>query len=185
MREATNMSGRTPDARPAFRGDAQGAAAVEFALVAAPFLALIFCIIQVSLDFLFFSQFDYATHKAAQSIRSGEVQRQGMTADQFRTNLLCSQLSLVNCDSVQVNVRRVRTKADWLAADPDLATQGQTLWCPSGSSELVLVQTFMPVPFLSALWSGDPASTGPRLYKSVVALRNDPFGLSAPAGPGC
>ena len=166
-----------------FRKNADGAAALEFALVSMPFLALVFCIIQVSLDFLVFSQIDYAAFKASQSIRSGEVQRQAMTAEQFKTNLLCPQLRMVDCASVQVNVRRIRTNAQWLQLDAQ--PTGPFFWCPSGSSEQVLVQIFAPVPFLSAMLSGDPNATGARTYKSVVALRNDPFGLPAPAGAGC
>ena len=106
-----------------------------------------------------------------------------MTAEQFKTNLMCPQLRMVDCASVQVNVRRITTNSQWWQLDAP--PTGPFYWCPGGSGDQVLVQIFAPVPFLSAMWSGDPNATGTRTYKSAVALRNDPFGLPSPGGAGC
>ena len=183
-RHAAGAASRAGGTGRRFRRDAAGAAAVEFALVSMPFITLIFCIIQMSLDFLFFSQVDYATHKAAQAIRSGAVQRAGMSEATFRTTILCPQLRMVDCADVKLNVARIRASADWSGAIADPMTTGQWRWCPSGSRDVVLVQAFYPMPFFSVTWAGQSAAN-PRRYKTAIAMRNDPFGLPAPSGPGC
>jgi len=163
-----------------------GAAALEFAMVAMPFLAMIICIIEVGVDFLFFSQIDYAAHKAAQEIRSGSVQMQKLTADQFKTNVLCPKLSGFTCSSVEVNVVVIKQSEEWVSWSPTTINPAAAKWCPGGAADTVLVQVAYPVPLASMIWAGSrSAADGIRYYLSAAAFRNDPFGLPAAATAGC
>lgn len=169
-----------------FVRDKSGAAALEFALVALPFLAMVICIIEVGVDFFFFSQIDYAAHKAAQEIRSGSVQMQKLTADQFKTNVLCPKLSGFTCSSVRVNVVVIKQHNEWWAWSATTINPANAKWCPGGAADLVLVQIAYPVPLATMIWAGTKSTAnGVRYYLSAAALRNDPFGLPAPANAGC
>jgi Flp pilus assembly protein TadG len=172
-----------------FIQDKSGAAALEFAMVSLPFLAMIICIIEVGVDFLFFSQIDYATHKAAQEIRSGSVQMQNLTATQFKTNVICPKLTGLTCSSLQVNVGVVRNTYEWSANWtwwPNTVNPATAKWCPGGAADTILIQLAYPVPLASMIWAGAASNAnGVRYYLSAAAFRNDPFGLPVPATAGC
>lgn len=169
-----------------FARDKSGAAALEFALVALPFLAMLVCIIEVGVDFLFFSQIDYAVHKAAQEIRSGSVQIQKLTAAQFKTNVLCPKLSGFTCSSLQVNVVVIKQSEEWASWSPTTIDPASAKWCPGGSADTVLIQVAYPVPLATMIWAGaQSTANGVRYYLSAAAFRNDPYGLPAPATAGC
>lgn len=173
-----------------FRRDKSGAAALEFALIATPFLAMIVCIIEVALDFLYFSHVDYATHKAIQQIRSGAVQTQKLDMETFKKDILCPEMSSLACGPVLVNMRIMNTWCcspdgwnGWRANNIDPAT---AKWCPGGSADLIFLQVAYPVPFGAIIWSGTSSiADGKRYYLTTVAVRNDPFGLPRPKVAGC
>lgn len=169
-----------------FVRDKSGAAALEFAMVALPFLAMVICIIEVGVDFFFFSQIDYAAHKAAQEIRSGSVQMQKLTADQFKTNVLCPKLSGFTCSSVRINVVVIKESEEWWAWSPTNIDPTTARWCPGGAADTVLLQIAYPVPLATMIWAGSQSTAnGVRYYLSAAAFRNDPFGLPAIANAGC
>ena len=180
--------GRSGSLRPAllFVRDKSGAAALEFAIVALPFLAMILYIIEVGVDFLFFSQIDYATHKAAQEIRSGSVQIQNLTSAQFKTNVLCPKITGLTCSSLQVNVVVIKQSEEWATWSPTSINPATAKWCPGGSTDTVLMQVAYPVPLATMIWAGaQSTANGVRYYLSAAAFRNDPYGLPAPATAGC
>ncbi|NEU15001.1 pilus assembly protein [Methylobacterium sp. BTF04] len=88
--------------------DKSGAAAVEFALTAIPFLGFIFVIIQVGLYFFSQQSLDYATRLAARQIMTGYVQAKSLTADQLRSSIICPALSInISCNNITVAVNIV------------------------------------------------------------------------------
>jgi len=169
-----------------FVRDKSGAAALEFAMVAAPFLALLVCIIEVGVDFLLFSQVDYATHKAAQEIRSGSVQMSELTAEKFKTDVLCPKLNILPCAPVNVNVVVIKNSGEWGNWSPTSIDPATAKWCPGGAADAMLVQVAYPVPLASMIWAGSSSNAnGVRYYMSSAGFRNDPYGLPAPATAGC
>lgn len=168
-----------------FGADKSGVAAVEFGMVALPFLAIVFCILETAVDYLIFSQIDYATHKAAQEIRFGGVQMKKMSAGQFKTDVLCPKLSLLSCSQVQINVVVIYDRTEfgaWLGSSINPAT---AKWCPGNASDSVLLQVAYPVPLATMIWAGARSNAnGVRYYMSAASFRNDPFAL-ATNNPGC
>jgi Flp pilus assembly pilin Flp len=169
-----------------FVRDKTGAAALEFAMVAAPFLALLVAIIEVGVDFLLFSQIDYATHKAAQEIRSGSVQVRNMTVEELKTEVLCPKLNILPCAPVNVNVVVIRQWDEWGIWSRTSINPAAARWCPGGAADTVLLQVAYPVPLASMIWAGSSSNAnGVRYYMSSAGFTNDPFGLPAPATAGC
>ncbi len=81
----------------AWLGDRRGATAVEFAIVGAPFLFMIFAIIQLALYFMVQVTLDNATSIAARELRTGQVVADGVsdTAGEatFMQNAVCANMS--------------------------------------------------------------------------------------------
>ncbi|MFM8747111.1 MAG: TadE/TadG family type IV pilus assembly protein [Aestuariivirga sp.] len=110
-----------------FRRSESAATAVEFALVAAPLLFLLFAIIEVSLMLAAQHQLQSATDAISRLIRSGKVTAE-MQAPQFRAKF-CSQASLLsNCeDAINIDLRSAPRFSDLAQEMPDpLAVGPQT-----------------------------------------------------------
>src|SRR5262245_25381392 len=96
---------RRPASLRRFARDARGAAAVEFALVATPFLALMFAIIEVSMVFFGGQILEKATQDASRKILTGQAQLANFDATQFK-NEVCSHLLIIfSCGNVYVDVK--------------------------------------------------------------------------------
>ncbi|MDR6145044.1 Flp pilus assembly protein TadG [Sphingomonas sp. SORGH_AS870] len=107
---------RRARARRSVLSDRRGAAIVEFALVAAPFLALLLAILQTSLAYLAQESLETAVEVAARGIVTGQTQSadikslaQGMTqaqlAERFRKSG-CAQLPIfLSCSRLYVDVK--------------------------------------------------------------------------------
>lgn len=105
----------------------EAAAAVEFALVAAPFLALLFAIIETALVFFAGQSLETAATDSGRFIMTGQAQNAGYASvGAFKTNVLCPVMGtggLFNCDSVQVDVQTYNQFSDITGAPP--ITNGQ------------------------------------------------------------
>src|SRR5262245_27157195 len=66
-------------------GQQDGAAAVEFGLVAAPFLALIFAIMETAIVFFAGQALETAAADSARLIMTGQAQTAGYSESQFKT----------------------------------------------------------------------------------------------------
>ena len=98
--------------------DERGAAAVEFAMTVVPFLGFVFAILHVALYHFALQSLDAATRTASRQVMTGAVQSQGLTADQFRTTLLCPALRIpLSCANIVVSI----TKVSSAPAAPNIA----------------------------------------------------------------
>jgi len=97
--------------------DKKGSTAIEFAIIAPTFLALMFSTFEVGWFYFANSQVDAATIDAARLIRTGQAQEQGLTKDQF-FNQVCPHLAAFgNCtNTMTVEVQKYTSFAA-LAAD--------------------------------------------------------------------
>ena len=97
-----------------------GAAAVEFALVALPFLALTFAILETALVFFAGQTLEAAVTDAGRLIMTGQAQTAGYTKDDFKTQV-CNRLAggLFNCSNgVYVDVKTYTSFAAVNTASP-------------------------------------------------------------------
>src|ERR1700680_1798733 len=84
-----------------------GAAAVEFGLVAAPFLALLFAIMETAIVFFAGQTLETAVSDSSRLIMTGQAQSQSFDATAFK-NAVCARIyGLFDCQNgVSVDVRK-------------------------------------------------------------------------------
>lgn len=105
----------------------QGATAVEFALIAPPFLATLLAIFEVTL-FLFAQQvLQNAAVEAGRLFMTGQAQNAGTTQTQFESDVCPMVSALFTCSAVMVNVQTYTDFSSANASSPTLTfnSQGQ------------------------------------------------------------
>ncbi|HTT84243.1 MAG TPA: TadE/TadG family type IV pilus assembly protein, partial [Rhizomicrobium sp.] len=75
----------------------QAATAVEFGLIAAPFLALLIAILQTGVVLLAQQVLQTATEQSARLIMTGQAQTSGWSASQFQQQVCNHATALFNC----------------------------------------------------------------------------------------
>src|SRR5690606_25010801 len=84
---------RRPRFRRGFLRATEGSAAIEFAMVALPFLFMLFAILELVVVFMLDSVLDNATVETGRLVRTGQASAAGMTATQFKTSV-CARMSI-------------------------------------------------------------------------------------------
>jgi Flp pilus assembly protein TadG len=89
-----------------FGRNRKGSAAVEFALVAPVFFALLFAIIETGLMFFASQILETVAQESARQIMTGQFQAAGNnTPAAFITNVVCNQYQpVLNCNNISVDV---------------------------------------------------------------------------------
>ena len=162
-----------------------GAAAVEFALVAAPFLALIFAIVETALVFFAGQTLEAAATDSARLIMTGQAQNAGYSQDQFKTQVVCNYLktgiSLFNCESgVTVDVKSYTSFAAINTAPPIVDGKLDTTnitYTPGNAGDIVVVRLYYQWPVYVTMLGNDLSnlSGGKRLLVATSVFRNEPF----------
>jgi Flp pilus assembly protein TadG len=165
-----------------FGRDRRGATAVEFALIALPFFALIFAIIETALCFFAGQALDTALMNASRAIRTGQAQSSNFSANDFKTSV-CNQLTyMFNCSAnLYINVQTFASFSAITLATPtdangNLLTTGYTYSAGSGS-DIVLVRAYYEWPVFVNRLGNNLANepNGKHLLTSTVAFQNEPF----------
>ena len=163
-----------------FRRDENGAVAVEFGMVALPFFALLFSIIEISLSFFSNQILETAVSEASRLIMTGQAQNSGMTALQFRT-AVCDRLpAMFDCENnLSIDVR---TAANFNAADVSRPIiNGALAWTPQfdpgDPEELVIVRAAYAIPVLTNFYGASLANLndGRMLILASTSFRNEPY----------
>src|SRR5579871_6918275 len=123
-----------------------GAAALEFAIIAAPFLALILASMQTALAFFAGQVLETAVAESSREIMTGQAQNAGMSQSQFASAVCAKIATLFNCGGLMIDVQ---TAASFSAAN----TSAPTL-------------TFNGSGQVSNSWSYNPGAPG-----SIVVMR--------------
>jgi len=172
----------------------KGAAAVEFALVAIPFLALLFAIIETALVFFAGQTLETAASDAGRLLMTGQAQQDvspttgnvGFTQADFK-NAVCSYLAgaMFKCDDIVVNVTNF---ADFASVNnaPSPVANGQLDtskmgYNPGGPNCIIAVQLYYKWPIYVSLLGDNLAnlSGGNRLLVATSVFRNEPYGPAA------
>src|SRR5262249_30211142 len=132
-----------------FRRHRRGSAAVEFALIAPIFFALLFAIIEVALMFFASQVLETITQASARYIFTGQAQGAALTQSQFK-DYVCSQIpALFTCANVQVNVQSypsfgaINNNSPLDAGGNFTATMN---YCPGNAGNIVFVQLYYQWP---------------------------------------
>lgn len=94
--------------------DTRGAAAIEFALVAAPFIALLVIILQTAV--LYFAQqgLETVAEQSVRSIVTGQAQSGGLSQTAYRNQVCAALPPFMTCSRLMIDVR---TAADFSSMD--------------------------------------------------------------------
>jgi Flp pilus assembly protein TadG len=168
--------------REQFCADQNGATAVEFALVAAPFLALLVAIIQTFLVFFASQLLETVVSQSSRLILTGQVQSANMTQSQFAQQV-CDQVKILfNCAGLMINVQSYASFSAASTSAPTLTfnAQGQVTntwqFNPGSSGQPVVVTVMYQWPvFLGPLgFNLSNLSNGNRLIMATAAFQNEP-----------
>jgi len=159
-----------------------GAAAVEFAMVAAPFLALMFAIMETALVFFASQTMETAVADSARLIMTGQAQSQNFSAAQFKTQV-CNRIGgLFDCaGGLQIDVKTYTTfgsisNAKPLDANGNLQTSSFG-YQPGGPGQIVVVRLMYQWPVYASLlgFNLSDMSGSKRLIMATAAFRNEPY----------
>ena len=176
-----------------------GSVAVEFAFIGGLCIWLILETMQAGLYFYTSASLEMAAGKAARQIIVGAVNSQGLTATQFRSNVLCPLLpGGISCANIVTNIRNVTedvapngfytfVNANQSAVIAPTMDNTQTTFCPGGSSSVVYMQVYYAMPVFSPTWLAVGATVwnGLKVHfvSAAAAFKNEPFLATAqPAG---
>jgi Flp pilus assembly protein TadG len=179
-------------------GERSGVSAAEFALVVPAFLLLVVETLQLGLYFYISASLDHATSDAARQILTGAVGQAGLTATQFRTQVLCPALpGSMSCANIVTNVLDVpeatspngfytylNTTQTGIA--PPSMNNALTSFCPGSTGSYVYIQVYYAMPVLSPIWMAAASVTwnGSTVHfvSASAAFKNEPFQST---GTGC
>ena len=160
-----------------------GVAAVEFALVAAPFFFPIFAILQLALLFVIDALLENATLQTARLIRTGEAVDRGLDREQFKA-ALCADMSLFagGCsDRLVVEVRELTQFRDPPPQNPvvdGVLSEASLPYTNGQAGSLMLVRVWYKQPlFVPTLSQAVSRSgSGEVLLNVTTAFRSEPYG---------
>jgi len=157
-----------------------GTAAVEFGLVAMPFLALVFAIIETALVFFANQVLETAAADSARLIMTGQAQTQGLSQSTFKDQVCSKVYGLFDCQSgVYVDVQTFSSFGNVNLTNPvdsngKLDTSGFK-YSPGGPGDIVVVRLVYQWPvFVSMLGLSNMADNS-RLMMATAAFRNEPY----------
>ena len=164
------------------RKDRRGTASLEFAVVATPFLALLFALIETMLVFFATFTLENGVAEAARDIRTGQAQAANFTQQDFR-NAICDEVGfMLNCGaSMELDVRTFDGFGN-VQMPPPLNPQGEFqtnfVFDPGQEGDVVVVRVFYSYPvMLPIIGSGMSNMAGQnRLLVASSVFRNEPFG---------
>jgi Flp pilus assembly protein TadG len=151
-----------------------GAAAIEFAFVAIPFLILVFAIIELGLTFLVSMSLENAMMTADRKIRTGDYQ--ATTRAQF-TTAVCNEMSWLgsSCQtSITLDVRVLPTFAK--AKDLTKPKTDAVCFDTGGPKSIMLVRGYYKWPiFTPLLQEAVGGSDGNREVMFAAVFVNEPY----------
>jgi Flp pilus assembly protein TadG len=158
-----------------------GAAAVEFGLVAAPFLALLFAIMETALIFFAGQTLETAAADSARLILTGQAQSQGLTQSTFKDKVCAKIFGLFDCNAgMNVDVKKYSTFTSVDLTRP-VDANGNLVnnfaYQPGGPCDIVVVRLIYQFPVYVSLLGFNLADMagGKRLLIATSVFRNEPY----------
>jgi len=164
-----------------FRDSEDGVAAIEFGMLALPFLMLIFAILETAIGFFAAQVFESGVDDIGRRIRTGQVQSTTATAAEVRAEVCSKTWGLFKCSDIQLDIQ---TSAAFPGAPLATPRDAEGNFDASGlgfdtgaAGSIVIVRAYYEWPvFLDYLWqNAEGLSNGKRLFVATAAFQNEPF----------
>ena len=163
-----------------FRREQSGVAAVEFSIVALPFLLMVSGIFEVGINYIANRMMTHSVDVAARMIRTGEVRGNTHTEQQFK-QIICDMptMAIFSCSRLSVDIKEVASFNHEIIpkdqnGDLDTSDMG---FDPGGRTSINIVRAYYEWPtFLNwAAVGPDEWSRGRRLLMATTAFVNEPY----------
>jgi Flp pilus assembly protein TadG len=158
-----------------------GMAAVEFAMVAAPFFALLFAIIEMCFVFFAGQTLETVTADTARLIMTGQAQTAGFSETQFKQSLCSRVFALFDCtNKIKIDVRTASSfgAADMSSpVDANKNLMNNQVYNPGSAGSIVVVRVMYEWPVYVKLMGLNMAdlANGKRLVMATAVFRNEPY----------
>jgi Flp pilus assembly protein TadG len=165
-----------------------GAAALEFAIVSAPFIALILATVQTALAFFAGQVLESAVVDSSRTILTGSAQNANMSQSDF-ANVVCNKIqALFTCNKLMIDVQTASSFATANTSMPTLTHDANgnvtNTWSyqPGNPGDIVVMRVLYEWPvFLGPLGLGLANESGGKLLLiGTAAFKNEPY---LPPGP--
>ena len=167
-----------------FRNHQDGATAVEFGLVAAPFLGLIFAIMETAGVFFAGQVLETATADSARLIMTGQAQTQSFSQEKFKEAVCSKVYALFDCNGgIYVDVKTYTSFSD-IANTKPIDANGNLVkdftYQPGGPGCIVVVKLLYEWPVYTSLMGLNLSDLNgkKRLLVATSAFRNEPYASS-------
>ena len=166
-----------------FAGSESGATAVEFALVAAPFLAMLIALVQTALVFFASRVLDETTEQASRYIMTGQAQQSNMSQSGFKSWVCGQTFALFNCNNFMINVQAyssfsaASTTTPTLSYDANGNVNNTWGYNTGNAGDIVVVQVMYqwPVVLGPLGFNLSNLGNGNRLLVSTAVFKNEPY----------
>jgi Flp pilus assembly protein TadG len=180
--DVTTKRGRRSSRCAAFARDNEGATAVEFALVGAPFLALLIALIQTFLVFFAQELLESVVLQSGRLVMTGQVQSQQMTQAQFKQQVCNQVVILFNCSGLMIDMQVASSWSSASTAMPTLTFNSDgtvsNVWQynPGNAGDPVVLRVMYvwPVMLGPLGFNLSNISNGNRLIMASAAFQNEP-----------
>ena len=165
-----------------FRRDENGAAAIEFAVIAPIFFFLMFVIAETALLFIAEQVMDNAVFETARLIRTGQAQTANMSPEEFEEEVCDRMAVFVDCaGTFYLDVEAYDTFSEMDLAQP-MDEDGETFEVAGTfnfgeANDIVVVRAYYQWPMSPVMgfqWRNS-LPNGKRLIGSFAAFRNEPY----------
>lgn len=162
--------------------DQHGATAVEFSLIALPFVFLIVGTIEIALMFTAQSVLQESTFTASRLIRTGQLQ-QGLAGDPeaaFRESVCDFSALLIPCGQIQFQVKTLPSFADARDETPEFDEDGNLLdtgFDAGGANDVVMIRVSYNYPIRTPMMQPVLSNVGgtKRALMSTIVMRTEPY----------
>lgn len=165
-----------------FRKAEEGVAAIEFGMLALPFLMLIFAILETAIGFFAAQVFESGVDVVGRKIRTGQIGSLGSSATAVQSDICDNTWGLFTCANIKIDVQTYAVFPDTPLTTPrdvdgnlDDTSFGFNTGC---EGDIAIVRAYYEWPvFLDYLWQNySGLSNGARLFVATTAFQNEPFG---------
>jgi Flp pilus assembly protein TadG len=160
--------------------DERGASAVEFAMVALPFILLVFVALQTALIFFFDQALQTATQQSARMVMTGQT----ASLDQNGYHaVVCAHLpSMFNCNNLWVDVQSAGTFSA-LNTTPIVPTYDSktgkvtNTWQfnQGAPTDVVILRVMYDWPVVGGSWGYADQANGTHLMMATAVFKNEPY----------
>lgn len=165
-----------------------GAAALEFAIVAAPFIAIILATLQTALAFFAGEVLESAVADSSRSILTGSAQNASLSQSGFATTVCGKVQALFDCSKLMIDVQTANsfgaanTSMPTLTFDSHGNVNNAWKFQPGSPGDVVVMRVMYQWPvFLGPLGlSLSNEANGALLLMATATFKNEPYVIAAP-----